>query len=321
MTWTVHPHKHKLTAPHHDVFISVDGHDGVFFMPPPTPPVFGKAQIHIGAGYMGMCAISGSPKKNSNEHTVLADGVYLASRDAEVTRLILPHINVGPPFNITPNPNLLIPLLILGSSTKHMWAVGSVKGPGGSVASTFVPSFGLPVGVGYNQSCNDPCAIPTSMVLMHGSVFVGMTLADYYIGLFYVLLDSGIEFALGKLMEKTGDKLGKWLKNKLGGQKYLRSQMNKFLKKTMNPWFRPLSRNILGGEASFIAAYSKKGTKNFQSLGDKYVGAAMAEVGKLVGLPTSDKGAAGTALKLTGLDSGGLAKGVSNWVMGSAEAF
>ena len=320
MTWTVLPHKHKLTAPHHDFFIDIDFHDGVFFMPPPVPPVAGKSW-HIGIGYMGMSNLSGEEKHNDKK--VLADGVHLCSRSAEVKRLILPHINIGP-FFIAPNPNLLIPLLILGSSSKHMFAAGSVKGKDGSIACTFIPS--CYVGVGLNQACADPCGMPTSIVVMHGTVFVGMTLADFFIGLFLIIIDIAIDLLLGWICDKTGKKLKAWLMKKTGAGNFLRTQMKKLLKGGVNPWFRPLSKKFLGGEASFIRAYTKKGTKGFQSLADDYVEKGAEKIlGEVVeavtGVPMTQKGLMSKGLQSQGLDSGGVVETISEWMLGNAEAF
>jgi hypothetical protein len=227
-----------------DPILQVDWHAGIFLMPPSPIPVPGFSW-HIGVGFLWMSHISlfGSPKNNAD--TVLADGAPLASRGAEVGGLGLrPHCNIFP-LPVVPNANLLIPLLNLGSSSKCVFAVSSVRGKDGAIACSPVPYAGL------NLACADPCAMPTSGVLTRGTVYLGFTWGDFFFGLAIMALESAIDFALGKLCGALSDGLLRAL-NK-----------SSILKSSL----RPAINKLLGRGYS----YAEKGKKGFQSLADKYI--------------------------------------------------
>jgi hypothetical protein len=186
------------TFPHKkwNPFVQLDLHDGIFLQPPPVIPIAGKA-MHIGAGVLAMPWIYlGSPKINDNK--VLGDGMELVSRGHEPKYLIVPHLNL---FPFTPAQiNLMIPLLILGSSSKCVFAVGSVVGKDGPIA---VSIFSY---VGINQACASPCNMPTSLVVNWGTVILGFTWGDLLAAVLIIAADSLISYIQGKIFDKLFDK-------------------------------------------------------------------------------------------------------------------
>jgi hypothetical protein len=204
-------------------FFNIDWHSGVFMNGP--VPVEGGA-FHIGAGSFAAAWIGlGSPKNNGD--TVLCDGMPIVSRTHEVKYCIVPHWNVVP-FSPA-QPNVLIPLLVLGSSSKCLLASRSVRCKDGPVATS------LPVlkSVGLNQACADPCNMPSSMTFNWGSVIVGITAGDVWAAVFLVVFDmakSALEnYLFGKAVKglgRTGFFPGmrapaRWLIEKMGWNKLI----------------------------------------------------------------------------------------------------
>lgn len=156
------------TFPHKkwNPFIQLDFHEGIFLTGP--IPVPGKAW-HIGAGVLAMPFIYlGTPKYN--ECKVFANGMEIVSRGHEPKYLIIPHLNL---FPLPPaQPNILIPLLLLTSTNKCQFAVGSVVGKDGPIAVSLLKYVGI------NQSCQEYCTAPTSLSFNWGSVELGFTWGD-----------------------------------------------------------------------------------------------------------------------------------------------
>jgi len=184
----------KITNP----FINLDLHDGLFVIFAPPFLVPGKA-MHAGAGCLVTARAIGENKENNRK--ILADGLEVVSQGHCVEKIILPHLNLFPflPVNI----NTLIPLLLLGAESKCVFASLTVKGPDGPIAVT--PLYV----VGFNQTCNDPCCLPTSTLLNWGTVDLGFTMADFQAGLMSMAFDALIELAfefgpdiLGKMIPK-----------------------------------------------------------------------------------------------------------------------
>src|SRR5687767_14138441 len=99
---------------------------------------------HIAGGVLAIPWIGGFFGENkNNEDKVLADGMPIVSRQHESKVLVIPHINLFPFVPATPN--LLVPLLILGSSNKCVFAVGSVQATDGPVAVSIDRWHGLNV--------------------------------------------------------------------------------------------------------------------------------------------------------------------------------
>ncbi len=168
------------TFPHKkwNPFLQLDYHSGLFLTGP--IPVPGGAW-HIGFGILAMPWIYlGTPKYN--ECKIFGDGMEIVARGHEPKYLIIPHLNLFPFVPATPN--ILIPLLILGSSNKCQFAVGSVRLTDGPVAVSIFKYVGI------NQACNDPCTAPTSLCFNWGSINIGFTWGDLVAGLLCFAFDS-----------------------------------------------------------------------------------------------------------------------------------
>lgn len=285
MPLATYPHKVKMPSLW-DPLIQLDWHDGIFLMPPAPLPAPGKS-CHLGISFLWMSEISlgGDPKKNSE--TVLADGAYLSSRGAKVGGLlILPHINLYP-LPVSPNLNLLIPLLILGSSSKCMFAASTVQGPDGAIACSVLPH------VGFNLACAQPAKMPTSIIVTRGTVQVGFTFGDFLYGFALMVVEIGVDYALGKLCGKASDRLMGSLNR------------SSILKSTLRPGMNRALRVVFGRGYS----YAQAGKQGFQSLADKYLSTLIKKGIK------DYPGKAG--VNLVGLDSGSIV----NWMAGGDESF
>lgn len=170
------------TFPHKkwNPFIQLDFHKGIFLTGP--IPVPGGAW-HIGGGVLAMPFIYlGTPKHN--ECKVLANGMEVVSRGHEPKYLIIPHWNLFPPPFVPACPNILIPLLLLTSSNKCQFAVGSVVGKDGPIAVSIFKYVGI------NQACQEFCTAPTSITFNWGTVELGFTLGDLVSSLLCFAFDS-----------------------------------------------------------------------------------------------------------------------------------
>jgi len=182
-------------------FINLDLHDGLFviFSPPFVLP--GKA-MHTGAGCFVTARMIGQNKENNR--TILADGLEVVSLGHCTEKLILPHLNL---FIFTPiNINFLIPLILFGSESKCQFASMTVKGPDGPIAVTPL------LFVGFNQSCADPCCMPTSTVINWGTVNIGFTMADFWAGVVNIAFEALIEIAIDQSFNLIGKMIPKGLK-------------------------------------------------------------------------------------------------------------
>lgn len=189
------------TFPHKkwNPFIQLDHHAGIFMTGP--IPVPGTAW-HFGAGVLALPWIwMGTPKHN--ECKLFADGMEVVSRGHEPKYLIIPHWNLFP-FTIG-QPNLLIPLLLLTSTNKCQFAVGSVRGKDGPIAVSIFRYVGI------NQACQDLCTAPTSLTFNWGTVNLGFTWGDLVAGLLCFAFDSLKSYLEGKMFDALGEKLPKGL--------------------------------------------------------------------------------------------------------------
>ncbi len=185
------------TFPHKkwNPFIHLDHHEGVFLNGP--IPVPGTAW-HLAAGCMVFPWWYMGGKKN-NDDKVLANGMPIVSRLHEPKYLIVPHWNM---FPFTPGqPNILMPLLILGSGSKCEFAVGSVRGKDGAIAVSVLCY------VGVNLACADPCNMPTCMTINWGSVVLGFTWGDLLAGILCGAYDALKSFLENKFFGWLGGKL------------------------------------------------------------------------------------------------------------------
>lgn len=204
-----------------DVFIQLDWHSGLFFTLIPFSPVpFPVAAVHASIGSHIIPELSSGGhlgESKSNGLTVIADHVPLVSRGHECAHIVGPHLNWGFPFVV----NSLIPFLILGSSTKCEFAVGSVRCSDGPLAVSLFKVLGLDwscqdVGIAYKGIGNIGLYAPLSFVIKNGStVIVGFTSGDLVASLICAMFDSALQmlmsFFTNKAVGKISDTLFKGL--------------------------------------------------------------------------------------------------------------
>lgn len=207
---------HKVWNP----FVQLDWHYGLF-LTPPSPILVPGQSLHASLGILYMPLKWLGEDKSNRKGRILADGMFVVSRGHECKYLILPHINIWWPV---PGFNIYMPALIIGSSSKCEFAVGSVRGTDGPIAVSVLKL------VGFNWSCQGfavgkaelGTVAPTCVVANWGTVDIGFTwgdlVASLICGLFDALkaiLESALMGVGGNLLAKTG---------------LLKSQMNRLFK-------------------------------------------------------------------------------------------
>jgi hypothetical protein len=197
--------------------ITLDRHAGIFamFSQMFIPPVLPGIAWHIGFATENMSRFGlGTNKWNDD---VKADGQSICSVGNSPWPLV-PHWNLFPYPGIPINPNVLIPLLILLSTSKSFLSVGSVVAKQGPVA-VMIPGVKV---IGTNLACNDPIPMPTDIVIFGSStVILGFTLGDLLAALVRWAIDIAIAFAmkiLGKVVGALGKKFAGWIGTKLTGR-------------------------------------------------------------------------------------------------------
>ncbi|MFO0553971.1 MAG: hypothetical protein U0271_36665 [Polyangiaceae bacterium] len=194
-TWPKHP-------PH--LIITLDRHAGLFLVWPIVVP---GVAWHLGFAQEGWSKTMGDNKWNDD---VLADGMPICSKGNKPEHCLVPHWNL---FSFPPwNPNLLIPLLILMSSSNNFIAVGSVVAKKGPIAVS-LPFVKV---IGTNLACNDPVPMPTDIVIVPSStVILGFTLGDLVAALLSWAIEALIAYVMSKLTKAFGRIAKNWA-GKLG---------------------------------------------------------------------------------------------------------
>lgn len=201
------------TWPNHitDLFVQVDWHSGIFLgLVPPNPIPLQGQSFHISAG--GHIIPEVSPGRfgtsKSNKWSVLADYVPVISRGHECANVVFPHLNVDFIIRI----NVLAPFLILGSSTKCEFAVGSVRCDDGPIAVSLFKALG------FDWSCQDVSFgykigekavgslgfyAPTCLVVNSNStIIIGFTWGDLVASLVCALFDSALQMVMSFLFNR-----------------------------------------------------------------------------------------------------------------------
>lgn len=261
----------------YNIIVSLDWHDGMFLMStPPIPPILGGRAWHIGGAVENMSRFGLGLDRWNDDVKFDGDPVCSVLNSAWP---ILPHWNLFmPPF--TPNnPNLFIPLLLLGSKSSNILSVGSVVATKGPLAVT-IPFVKF---VGVNNACNDPLLMPTSVVVHFGStVVLGFTWGD--------LAAAAMQYASQVIVDQVFRALGR-----RAGRAW-----RSFRPPNPNGLFPRLGMNILGRIKPGIAREAFD------------IGGPLARV---LGDPTKFRGTAqelaGTALVKTLLKGGG---GALSWI-------
>jgi hypothetical protein len=299
------------------LILTLDRHFGLFFTWPLVVPGFAW---HFGVAKEGWSKNVGVDKWNED---VLADGVPIASLGNKPEMCLVPHWNLYPfpPWH----PNLLIPVLILASSSESYIAVGSVVAKKGPIAVS-LPFVKV---IGNNLACNDPITMPTDVVIMPSStVVLGFTLGDLIAAMLRYGLKVLIELILQKLTKLVG-KGAKSLKKRLGerlgksGNRFAQWASRKLLpatasKKAIGPfkrraldWMNKMGINSryhnpkMGSFDSFFGFRGDKVAGRFGSVFDDVAGRYQKEFGKQVfkhtGIPTNGEQLSDFIFKETGL--------------------
>jgi hypothetical protein len=104
-------------------------------------------------------------------------------------------------------PNVLLPLIMLGSSSKHEFGSGTVKLPGGhdkAVGVAWVCDIDL--------DCADPIPLPTGLTITAcNTVRAGFTWADFFRGAIQMAVDILIDWLIGEAISAVGDMIVKAL--------------------------------------------------------------------------------------------------------------
>ena len=284
------------TYPHKkwNIFVQLDYHEGIFLTGPVPVPGFAW---HLGGGVLAM-PFYGLGENKYNEGSIIADGEEIVSRGHQPQFSIMPHWNLFPfpPWS----PNVLIPLLIAGSSSKCEFAVGSVRGSDGPIAVSIGKWVGL------NLARNNFCLLPTCAVFNSSTVILGFTFGDFVASLICAIFDIIKGIVEDKLSEMLFSKLPKGL---------FKGQMLSFL-------------GAIGMPKVFRLANGQ-----FASMSEKLVSETVEQLvknvyGKFVGGSWGDKNVNPllNSNPLTGLLTGesvtgenGLANHVGDWIDGRAE--
>jgi hypothetical protein len=142
-------------------------------------------------------------------------------------------------------------LVFAVGATKPVWGPTAVKAGGKSIAAIAVPFS--PIGPNNQLVCSDPCDLPNGLaVQMPSSVFVGMSLADYFLCTISIAVDMLISFVLNLLFGGVefvqtffGEKLAKAAARRLGPK--LGQGLAGFAKK-IGEWVAGKVPKILGKE-------------------------------------------------------------------------
>lgn len=178
--------------------------------PPPAPPPFAPHVVVWGVGwsqktgFMWAVATSKAASPESGKPKPVSAGWgYSIGRTHDSG----PH-----PGHIWPN--LLLPLILLGSGSKHEFGSGTVKVPGGwdkAVGVAWVMDLGL--------DCFDfpipPC--PSGLAISGtNSVRAGFSWSDFARGLIQMVVDAAITWAVAGVLSVAGEALSGGVRGALG---------------------------------------------------------------------------------------------------------
>lgn len=93
-------------------------------------------------------------------------------------------------------PNVLLPVIILFSSSKSLFSASTVQFESNPVSTSSNIVYNL------NLNCGSPMSTPTGMVLAPNTVLAGMTLGDFIAGYARVAMQMAISFIAGKISQR-----------------------------------------------------------------------------------------------------------------------
>ena len=166
---------------HYMPMLGGDFHDTI---PPPGPVVVPSIPHYVAANLMlgPWGALTGLARPDVIS---AATGITLL-RTTDIGPLV-PHIS---------SPHYLLPVLLLGSSSKAEFGATSVTTPTGPVA-VCVASV-----VNFNLNCHGATVppLPTGVVIGMTTHFTGFTLGDFLAGLLCMVFDAAVQFALNRIL-------------------------------------------------------------------------------------------------------------------------
>ncbi len=178
--------------------------------PPPAPPPFAPHVVVWGVGWSqksGFMWAVATSKASSPE-----SGVPKPVQSGWGYAIGRTHDSGPHPGHIWPN--LLLPLILLGSSSKHEFGSGTVKVPGG---------FDKAIGVAWVMDLDLDCfdfplpAMPSGLAITAANtVRAGFSPSDFARGLVQMVVDSAIAWAIAGVLSVGGEALGGGLKGALG---------------------------------------------------------------------------------------------------------
>jgi hypothetical protein len=189
-----------------NVGVNLDRHSGLFVLMPAAIPSPVTSGLHVGIALL-KTPFKGLGSNKGNGSKILADGQPVVSRGHEVKYTILPHLNVLPP---PPLINILVPLLIVGSSSKCQCSASKVQCTDGPLAISMIMGY-----LGINSACADPFTMPTSLVPNWGTVNVGFTLGDIVAAVVLFVLEAVTSYICDRLTGRFSKWAGKALAEKL----------------------------------------------------------------------------------------------------------
>lgn len=207
MTWKVFPYYNV------NPFIGGCLHDTMVTVPLPPFSLPGKLwhiDFSVVQGLWLGCFLS-----NGRDREVISDNLLFLGRMSDAG-FVLPHISIPPSwYNI---------LTTLFGGSNALFGVGSVTlacknllwgNEDCDLAASPIPY--TPISI--NLQCGDPFSTPTDVVVVWGSLYAGMSLADIYSALIDLAVQWVMEGAIlvgGKLMSSSFKKLGKKLGKSTG---------------------------------------------------------------------------------------------------------
>ena len=188
-------------------FISFSWHDTIMMVPVPPFVVPTKA-FHLNFSVVQGLWI-GSFLSNGRGKKVVGDDLLFMGRTSDAG-LFVPHISFPPNWM-----NLLTTLFgssmcLFGTSSVTLACKNAIWGNDDcDLAAT---PFG-PVPLSLNLACHDPYSAPTDIVIVWGSVYSGMSLADLLAALIDFAINLGCELGMKHLGEPLMSSAGSGLKN------------------------------------------------------------------------------------------------------------
>jgi hypothetical protein len=187
-------------------FIGFNWHDTMVTVPVPPFMIPGKFIHYDFSVVQGLWL--GSFLSNGRDRTVVSDDLLFVGRMSDAG-FFLPHFSIPPSWY-----NLLTTLF---GSSNALFGVGSVTVAcknllWGNDDCDLATSMFPVAPVSLNLQCGDPMSLPTDLVVVWGTVYAGMDLADLYAALIDLAIQwamEGVMFFGGKALTAGLKKLGK----------------------------------------------------------------------------------------------------------------